>query len=188
MAISKFFQGCPAQQRQRRDASFLGLTGVRRGWRHRHSQLQPPRPSHLLFSLPTTPSYSPSPSSTLFKLLLVLLVLCAVALLLFQFTPLSLSSFVIICQRLNTRPKQSVFQLNIFCRDLCFCDTTSTVKPFKPSKWAKHLQNTSRPVSSVQTSSDEGSYHHLWRATGTLFILQRAVWWLHLKHAISFTF
>ena len=70
--------------------------------------------------------------STRFKLLLVLLVLCAVALLLFHFTPLS--SFVIIRQRLNTRPKQSVFQLNIFCRDLCFCNTTSTVKPLKPSK------------------------------------------------------
>ena len=124
--------------------------------------------------------------STRFKLLLVLLVLCALALLLFHFT--SLSSFVIIRQRLNTRPKQSVFQWNIFCRDLCFCNTTSTVKPLKPSKWAKHLQNTSRPVSSAQTSSDEGSYHHLWTATGTLFVLQRVVWWLHLKHAICFTF
>ena len=76
---------------------FLGLTWARRGWRHRHSQLQPPRPSHLLFSLPTTPSYSPSPSSTLFKLLLVLLVLCAVALLLFHFTPLSL----IVCHHMS---------------------------------------------------------------------------------------
>ena len=123
--------------------------------------------------------------STRFKLLLVLLVLCAVALLLFHFT--SLSSFVIIRQRLNSRPKQSVFQWNIFCRDLCFCNTTSTVKPLKPSKWAKHLQNRSRTVSSAQTSSDEGSYHHLWRAAGTLFILQRVVWWLHLKHVICFT-
>ena len=44
---------------------FLGLTWVRRGWCHRHSQLQPPRPSHLLFSLPSTPSYSPSSKYTL---------------------------------------------------------------------------------------------------------------------------
>ena len=111
---------------------FLGLTWVRRGGRHRHSQLQPPRPSHLLFSLPTTPSFSPSSKYTLQASTSATGAMCTC------FAALPFHPPLIVChhmsERLNIRPKQSVYQLNIFCRDLCFCNTTSTIKPFKPSK------------------------------------------------------
>ena len=185
MAISKFSRGCPADQRQRRAASFFRANLGSEGREGATVTASCSLPAHPIFSFHCQ---QPPPSSkyTLQASTSATGAMCAC------FAALPFHPPLIVChhmsERLNIRPKQSVYQLNIFCRDLCFCNTTSTIKPFKPSKWAKHLQNTSRSVSSVQTSSDEGSYHHLWTATGTLFVLQRVVWWLHLKHAICFTF
>ena len=105
MAISKFYQGCPAQQRQRRAASFfrtnLGSEGMAPP--SQPVAASPPIPSSLFIAnnplLVVSTHINPLlvlVVSTHFELLLVLLVLCAIALLLFHFTPLShrLSSYV----------------------------------------------------------------------------------------------